>query len=179
MAAFLLGLALWMADPPSGHSQIGREYQLKAVFLFNFAQFTDWPESAFADKDSPFVIGILGTDPFGMALEATVRGEKAHGRAIVIQRYQRLEEIKNCHILFISQSEGGHLDKVIAAMKDKPVFTVSEIEGSVFRGVILRFVTENNKIRFRVNLEAAEQAHLTISSKLLRVAEVIRGNTQP
>jgi hypothetical protein len=69
---------------PSAEAQVSREYELKAVFLYNFAQFTDWPESAFADEKAPIIIGILGADPFVRALEDTVKGETVRGHPLVI-----------------------------------------------------------------------------------------------
>ena len=175
---FLCALALG-GSVAWAEGQASREYQLKAVFLFNFAQFVDWPQDAFASTNSPLVIGVIGNDPFGQVLDATVAGETAHERRLVVERYRTVEEIRNCHILFISQSEGRHLEKIVASMRAKPVLTVSDIEGATARGVILQFLTENNKIRFRINLEAAEAARLTISSKLLRVAELVRSGRNP
>ena len=150
-----------------------REYQLKAVFLFNFAQFAEWPPESFADKDAPLVIGILGADPFGNFLTEMVRDEVVRGRRLVVERYQKLEEIKTCHILFISQSKAGELDQILEALKAKPVLTVSDIANSALRGVMIRFITEQNKIRFRINVEAVKASNLSLSSKLLRSAEIV------
>jgi hypothetical protein len=152
---------------------VSHEYPLKAVFLFNFAQFTDWPTNAFDKPDSPLVIGVLGDDPFGALLDDAVRGETVNGRKFVVERYQRIEDIKTCHILFISQSETKRLDKIVETLKGKPILTVSEIDGSAYRGVCVRFITENNKIHLRINTEALQEAQLTMSSKLLRVAELV------
>src|SRR5438094_9566146 len=86
------------------------EYQVKAVFLFNFAQFVEWPTNAFPEARTPLVIGVLGDDPFGPFLDATVRRETVNGHPLAVQRYQRVDEIKECHILFISQSESKLLE---------------------------------------------------------------------
>src|SRR5690348_13012564 len=97
----LLGLlALCLCLTPA-RAETSREYRLKAVFLYNFIQFTDWPTNAFESTDSPLVVGVLGTDPFGPFLDQTVRGEISHGHPIVVQRFRTVEEIKTCHILFI------------------------------------------------------------------------------
>jgi len=157
---------------------VSHEYPLKAVFLFNFAQFTDWPTNAFDAPDSPFVIGVLGDDPFGALLDDAVRDEAVNGRTFVVERYQRVEVIKTCHILFISQSETQRLDKIVNSLKGKPILTVSEIDDSAYRGVCVRFITENNKIRLRINTDALQAANLTMSSKLLRVAEVISNQSK-
>ncbi|HEV8263470.1 MAG TPA: YfiR family protein [Gemmatimonadales bacterium] len=150
------------------------EYQVKAVFLFNFAQFVDWPAEAFPASDTPLVICVLGNDPFGAALDQTVRDERRGGRAFQVRRYQSVDEIKTCHILFISRSEGDRPQAILAGLKNRPILTVSDADGFAERGGMIRFVTDRNRIRLQLNLAATEAAHLTISSKLLRVAEVIR-----
>jgi hypothetical protein len=149
------------------------EYQLKAVFLFNFAQFVQWPSNAFPDPQAPLVIGVLGEDPFGAFLDETVLHEKVNNRSLVVRRYRRPEEIQSCHILFISRSESGQLEKILTRLKDRNILTVGDDDQFARRGGIIRLITEQNKIRLRINLEAAKAAHLTISSKLLRPAEII------
>jgi hypothetical protein len=150
-----------------------REYQLKAVFLFNFAQFVAWPPPAFAAPDAPLVIGVLGEDPFHKTLDDTVRGEKVEGHPIAIERYRRVDDLKTCHVLFVCRSEIAHLDQILARLKGQPVLTVGDVEGFAQRGGMIRFVNDNNKVRFRINVEAAKAANLTISSKLLRPADIV------
>ena len=149
------------------------EAQVKAVFLFNFAQFVDWPPEAIPDSQAPLIIGILGGDPFGDFLDATVRGEHRGARPFVVHRYQRVEDITRCDILFISRSAGDRPDEILSRLKNRPILTVSDADGFAERGGMIRFVTDRSRIRLQINPEAAEAAHLTISSKLLRVAEVI------
>jgi YfiR/HmsC-like len=149
------------------------EYQVKAVFLFNFAQFVEWPPQSFENPTAPFVIGVLGTDPFGEALEGAVRGESIEGRTFVIERYRSVTEIRHCQILFISRSEAAHIEDVAAALAGHSILTVSDIEDSAQRGVMIRFVAESNRIRLRINADAAKAAGLSISSKLLRPAELV------
>jgi hypothetical protein len=167
LAAFLPVCDSIRAAEPS------RELQVKAVFLFNFAQFTEWPSNAFAAADSPIIIGTLGNNPFGDFLRSTVTNEVVHGRKLVIQHYQKVEEVKNCHILYIGQSEADRLEHDLSVLKGRPVLTVSDIENAAYHGVMIRLFTEGNKVRLRVNLEEVKAAGLTLSSKLLRVAEVI------
>jgi hypothetical protein len=172
--AFASGLVFFCLGLNAATGQtVSHEYPLKAVFLFNFAQFTDWPTNAFDTPASPLVIGILGDDPFGRVLDDAVQGETVNGRQFVVERYRRLEDIKTCHILFISQSEITRLDDIVEKLKGKTVLTVSEIDGSAYRGVCVRFITENNKIHLRINTDALQAAKLTMSSKLLRVAELV------
>jgi hypothetical protein len=152
---------------------IPREYQIKAAFLFNFAQFVEWPTNAFQEATTPLVIGVLGEDPFGASLDETVRGEKVNNRPLVVQRYRRVEDIETCHMLFISQSERNRLEQIFAGLKNRSILTVGDLDGFALRGGMIRFVTEKNKIRLRINLPAAKAAGLTMSSKLLRPAEII------
>ncbi|MGH8478321.1 MAG: YfiR family protein [Gammaproteobacteria bacterium] len=169
LSAWLLSSALGLSAEPAAP----REYQLKAVFLFNFAQFVEWPPQAFADAQTPLVIGVLGRDPFGAYLDETARGETANNRSLVVQRYGRVEDINTCHILFISRSEGDRLEHILASLRGRNILTVADTEGFALSGVMIRLVTVENKIRLRINLEAAQAANLRISSKLLRTAEII------
>jgi YfiR/HmsC-like len=149
------------------------EYQLKAVFLFNFAQFVEWPSEAFPAAQTPLVIGILGEDPFGAYLDETVRGETVNNRPLAVQRYRQVEEITICHVLFISRSEVDQLEQILVSLQGRHILTVGDADGFAGRGGMIRFVIEKNKIRLRVNLEAAKDANLTISSKLLRPAVIV------
>jgi hypothetical protein len=166
--------AVWLAGSGlAAQTAHPSEYQLKAVFLFNFAQFVDWPSEAVADSQAPLVIGVLGEDPFGDFLDATVRGEHRGARPFVVRRFQRIDDIKTCDILFISRPEGDRPEEMLADLKHRPILTVSDAGGFAERGGMIGFVTDHNRIRLKINLAAAQAAHLTISSKLLRVADII------
>jgi hypothetical protein len=157
-----------------GLAQTGpsREYRVKAVFLFNFAQFVEWPPAAFAGANSPIVIGVLGENPFGAYLDETVRAEKVDNRPLEVQRYRRVDEIKTCHVLFINRSE-AHLEQILSALKDRSILIVGDGDDFVERGGMIRLATTQNKIRLIISVEAAKAAKLTISSKLLRSADVV------
>jgi YfiR/HmsC-like len=157
------------ANPPA----LAKEYEIKAVFLYNFAQFVDWPADAFTDKSAPLVIGILGRDPFGPYMDDVVRGETVNGRPFEVRRFARAEDVAGCHILFISSSESGQLDEILDRLKGKSVLTVGDMDGFSQFGGMIRFVTENNKVRLRINVTAAKSAGLKISSKLLRPAQIV------
>lgn len=164
--------ALLLAAAP-GRAATPTEYQLKAVFLFNFAQFVEWPADAFDGPKAPLVIGVLGEDPFGPHLEDTVRDEIIGGRPLVARRFPRPEDIDQCHILFISRSESNHLAEIISALRGRRILTVADTEGFALRGVMIRFISEKNRIRLRINLDAAKAAGLVVSSQLLRPAEIV------
>jgi hypothetical protein len=172
-AVFAVLLALVAAPAHAQAPPAPTEYQVKAIFLFNFSQFVDWPAASFADERSPVVIGVLGRDPFGATFDEIVRGETVNGRPLEVRRYGSVEQIDACHILFIERSQDERLDAVLAALKGRSVLTVGDFEGFLRRGGIIRFVTVGNKIRLRVNLAAAQDAKLTISSKLLRPAQIV------
>ena len=167
------GLLLLGGLDASAQTAVSKEYQVKAVFLFNFTQFVEWPPSAFADASSPIVIGILGENPFGAYLDETVHGEKVGNRPVEVQRYRTLDEIKTCHILFISRSEASHLEQILVSLKDRSLLIVGDGDDFAQRGGMIRLATVQNKIRLIINVNAAQVANLTISSKLLRSAEVL------
>ncbi|MFL5403964.1 MAG: YfiR family protein [Gemmatimonadales bacterium] len=167
------GLAFLAARPAAAQTVRASASEVQAVFLFNFAQFVDWPVEAFPDPQSPLVIGILGQDPFGTFLDRTVQGETVRGRPFKVSRYRRVEEVKDCHILFISRSETKRLDPILAALKDRPILTVSNGDDFARPGGIIRFLLNQSKIRLSIDLEAAQAARLTFSSKLLRSAEIV------
>src|SRR2546426_6164434 len=150
------------------------EYQVRAVFLSNVAQFVEWPGVATPAPQMPVIIGILGEDPLGTFLDETVRGERLGLRPFEIRRYRELTDIKACNILFISRSENERVAEILAALGKRPILTVSDGDDFAKRGGMIEFVTDKNRIRLRINLEAAQAANVTISSKLLRVAEIVR-----
>ncbi len=172
--AFLKGIAALASALLLVQSPRASEYQVKAVFLFNFVQFVDWPAPAAADSERPLLIGILGSDPFGPFLDETVRGERLGARPIQLRRYRELADIGECNVLFISQSESERVPEILSALKNRHVLTVSDGDAFANQGGMIQFVTDKSRIRLRINLEAAQAANVTISSKLLRVAEIVR-----
>jgi uncharacterized protein DUF4154 len=156
------------------------EYLIKAGFIYNFAKFVEWPSAAFAQPDSPIVIGILGTDPFGNLIDQIVQNKKIGTRGFVVKRLRwgtDLRELRECKILFVGASEKAHIDELLQIVKTLPILTVGETPGFAERGGVIRFVLEDNRVRFEVNVEAAHQADLTISSRLLTLARIIQQAT--
>jgi YfiR/HmsC-like len=168
----LLNLSL----PSLADGQTSKEYQIKAVLLMNLARFAEWPPDAFSGPDDPIVIGVVGRDPFGRALDEAVKGEQVNGRRIVVRRYPNPRQIKPCQILFISQSERGRIRTILAEENTKPILTVSELNGFTAQdgGMVLLYLNRENKVRLRVNLDAVQAHGLKLSAKLLQVAEVMR-----
>ena len=138
------------------------------VFLFNFSKFVTWPPDAV--NNSPFVIGILGNDPFGTYIERVVEGEKVSGQPIVVQRYDDVKDVKDCEILYINKSNGAEIAR---SLTGRNILTVSDGDNFATTGGIVRFYLENNRMRLQINIKQAKAAGLQISSKLLRIADVI------
>jgi len=172
---WLVALALLGAVPSSvsGQAATSDEYRVKAAFLFNFAQFVEWPARAFRDEKSPLVIGVLGADPFGSYLDDLVTSEKIGGRPLTVRRYQRLEDIGECHLLFFGKLEAAALEKAIAGLKGRSILSVGDADTFTRAGGMVRFVTEEGKIRLRINVAAAKAGELKISSKILRPATIV------
>jgi hypothetical protein len=159
-----------------GSDSDSSEYLIKAGFIYNFAKFVEWPSAAFAQTDSPIVIGVLGTDPFGSIIDRIVEDKKIGARGFVVKRLRwgkDLKDLKDCKILFVSASEKAHIDEILQMVKGLPILTVGETPGFAERGGIIRFTLEDNRVRFEVNVEAAHQSELNISSRLLTLARII------
>ncbi len=145
--------------------------KIKAVFIFNFTQFVDWPSSSFSSPEAPFIIGIAGKNLFGSYLEETVMGEKVGTHPIIIKYFDEEKEITNCHILYINYSDDRRIKELLSFIVTHEILSVSDAPNFNKLGGIVRFYTEQNKIRLQINTNAAKTAQLNISSKLLSVAK--------
>ncbi|MFI5141042.1 MAG: YfiR family protein [Bacteroidia bacterium] len=151
-----------------------REYQVKAAFLFNFSQFVEWPSQTFSNPESRAVIGVLGKDPFGTYLEETIVGETINKHPLVIQHFNNVDEITNCQILFINISDKKELRLILEKLKGRNILTVSDANGFAKLGGMVRFYINDDKINIQINHEAAKEENLVISSKLLKLAEIVK-----
>jgi hypothetical protein len=159
---------------PAQLSRYG-EYEIKAAFLFNFIKFTEWPNEDTASKTEPFVIGVLGTDPFGAALDKTIEGESLHQKPLIVRRFSRLDEsVGNSRVLFISASEESNLAAILKLLDGRAILTVSEIDNFAQRGGIIKLRKENNKILFDINVDAARRARLAMHAQLLKLAKIVK-----
>lgn len=172
---FLLGAI--QAD--GAEFQQATEYQLKAALLYNFAKFVEWPAKRFPNSQSPLHLCVLGEDPFRDDLERTIKNETVGGRTVAIRRFGKIPDRELCHILFISASEKERLGGILASLKQSTVLTVADVEGFTQLGGIIEFIIEERKIRFEINIDAADQAGLRISSKLLKLARIVREGAKP
>lgn len=165
-------LLLPAVAPSPAQSRKPTERDVEAAYLFNFGKFVKWPAPA-ANRDPAFTICVLGEDPFGNTLDATVSGEKVEGKAVVVRRVASQKEVSGCRIVFVSSSEDTKVKLVLSGL-DPGVLTVSDMPNFAAQGGMIQFVTEGNRVRFAVNLTAAEKAGLTLSSELLKVATNVR-----
>lgn len=174
--AMLMGLSLVLVSQvraQSADSSDSSEYLIKAGFIYNFAKLVEWPANGFVQPDSPIVIGILGTDPFGTIIDRTVGDKKIGGHRFVVKRLKWGMDFRDCQILFVSSSEYAHTDEIVRAARGLPILTIGEMPGFASRGGIINLTLEDDKVRFEVNVEAAKQANLNISSRLLALARIV------
>jgi hypothetical protein len=171
---FLIAGLLVLPGFKSQQQALSEEYKIKAVFLYHFAEFVAWPTAAFSKSENSLIIGVLGDDPFGSYLDETVVGEKVNERQLVVNRYQNVSDIKVCHILFITKSAKEDHEEIFLALKGRNILTVSDVSGFTKRGGMIRFLNEDNKVKIKINVEAAKAEDLVISSKLLRIAEIVK-----
>lgn len=149
------------------------EYQLKAAFLFNFLQFVDWPANAFNSAEQPVAMCLLGPDPFGADLDALIAGERIDGRPIEVRRLQSVDAASACQLVFLNLRSPQALRAAIERLKGLPVLTVSDVTTFSGQGGMIEFVMREDRVRLRVNLRAASEAQLRLSSKLLRRSEIV------
>ncbi|MCU1286407.1 MAG: hypothetical protein JWO13_2757 [Acidobacteriales bacterium] len=154
------------------------EYQVKAAYLYNFGKFVSWPPAQTNDGDS-FGVCVLGKDPFGSSLDATIANATVANKKIVAKRITSADEAVGCRIVFIGNSEAARLEKLLPSLNKMGALTVSDIPRFINRGGMIQFVLNENRIRFEVNLTPAETAGLTLSSELLKVAASVKRISAP
>jgi hypothetical protein len=181
-AACLLAGALWfillpLFSPParSAEGSPPSEYRVKAALLLNFVRYSDWPASAFADPGSPYVVGVAGRDPFGEDLEKVFEGQIVKGRKFVLKRVSTEQEMRACHLLFISPSERRRAAELLRKLAGAPVLTVGESPDFLDHGGTINLLLRNESVRFEINLEPARAGRLKLDANLLGVAVSVRG----
>lgn len=147
------------------------EYSVKAAYLLRFGGFVEWPADSFSRLDEPFVIGVLGEDPFGTTLDRIVATHTVQGRPVIVKRFAKVEQVRGVHVLYISRSEKERLPAITAQLNERNVLTVADAD---LPGVIVNFVIDGNRVRFEINLDQAERTGLKVSSRLLNVARAVR-----
>lgn len=168
-----------LATPFNAYSEMSQmqEYEVKAAFLFAFAKLTEWPKPAFEVSANNFVMCVLGENPFGDTLDSLV-GRNVGGQNVSIKIVSDTNGISACNLLFVSTSEKRRLPEIIAYVRSRPILTVSDISGFEKDGGIISFFLKANRVRFRINITAAEKARLKLSSHLLEVADIVTGKIE-
>jgi hypothetical protein len=163
------------AQNPAARFQ-ATEVEVKAAFLYHFAQLVTWPEaSQIPDPPPPLVIAVIGPDPFGDRLEATVGDGTVRGRSIRIVRASSVSDLSETpSILFVGSANKTECGRVLAAVAKSPVLTVSSARGFARWGGMIEFrITPEGRVAFDINPHAAAAAGLKMSSQLLKIAQII------
>ncbi len=156
-------------------ASVADEYQVKASFLYNFTKFVEWPAGVFESSDSPISICVLGQNLFGHVLQETVREKSVNGRMLVVSGIPDARSATHCQILFVSSFERTHFGAILGELRTG-ILTVGETGGFIEAGGVVNLKLETGKIQIQVNIDAAEQAGVRISSKLLSLAQIIRNS---
>lgn len=169
--AILVSLALPAAADNSPRSP---EYLIKAAYLYNFAMFVEWPSDAFASPEAPLVIAIVGSDPFGSAIDHAVENKRISKRRIVVERVQAQQDLKHCQIVFVPASDRARIAELAQRLQSQPILIVDDAPEPGKRAGAVEFVVDDNKVGFAINLSQAKRSRLVISSKMLGLAKTVR-----
>jgi hypothetical protein len=150
------------------------EYEVQAAYLSNFGRFVEWPARTGANERDPFYVCVLGQDLFGPLLDAALKGETIGGAPMAARRVTSAADAANCRIVFVNSTKDSELKGILATLKNSSALTVSDTFNFTRQGGMIQFVLDGNRVRFEINLAAAQRAGLTLSSQLLKVAVAIR-----
>lgn len=180
VAGCLIAVFQGAAHAQDGHAdteaQVSREYLIKAALLYNFAKFATWPAEAFRDARAPLRVCILGADPFGVALES-IDGKRIRNRRLVTARIDEVGGAERCHVLFVSASERDRLTSILESIREQPILTVADMPWFARFGGIIALKVVQDRSRFEINIDAANDVGLSLSSRLLRLADIVRRQT--
>jgi hypothetical protein len=150
---------------------LSREYKIKAVLIYKFTKFIEWTPESFSDNQDPLILTIIGNDPFGKIIDA-LHGKKVKGRKLLVKRITDIEDIDKSHILFISQSEKERLTEILRTTRELCVLTIGDMKGFSNKGGIINFFMNDKSVGFEINVSAAQDSGLKISSNLLNLAKI-------
>ena len=174
LGAVVLGVMTAIVPRPDHRvrAQEALENDVKAAFLFNFTKFVDWPPGAFEDPASPIRVCVVADAAFVASVDRIILGETVRGRPLR-RVVPEAGELRRCHVLYVGAAETGRAARLLAPLGSAPVLSVGESPQFLDEGGAIAFILVNDRVRFEVNLAAANRAGLTVSSKLLRVAREI------
>jgi hypothetical protein len=172
MYTLLFALLVCQSNLSQAADRPTNEYSIKAAFLYNFSRFVSWPEKV-AQHNDEFELCVIGNDPFGKVLD-TLSGKSVHGQPLKVRRLTDGAITGACQLVYIGESETKQFARLLGMVRARPVLTVSDIDDFAMHGGIIRFKLDNKKVRFDINVDAAERAGLKISSRLLSLATIVR-----
>jgi len=176
LIVLLLTLFAAGAERTRGQSN-DEEYRVKAAFLFHFAQLVDWPAEPVSGTDNSLSLCTLGEDPFQGTLEGTVAGKAIGNRTIRVRHLFTPHDLQVCQIIFLGKSQSKRIPTLVAELHNAPILTVGETAGFLDAGGMICFLLDENKVRFEINLNAADSANLKIGSRLLILAQRVVGES--
>jgi hypothetical protein len=177
---YILLLVIGLVQAASGRfpaiadDSSAREYELKAAFIYKFAQFIEWPAAAFSSESDPIVVATIGDDPFQGSLDRVMAGKSVGARPMAVAHFGGVDQIQRCHVLFVSAANAGDLPAILRKVGKSPVITIGEQDDFCQGGGIIQFLVEDGKIHFEINTDAADAAGVKISSRLLKLAKIYK-----
>ncbi len=173
--ALALAIMLYPAIATPGSAQVATsvEYQVKAAFLLNFVKFIEWPTDAFQGDKAPITLCVFGHDPFGSALDNTLREKTVDNREVLARRMKEVPDLKSCQIVFVGVSDDKRLPEILDSLKGTSALVVGETESFAERGGSIQFFLDDNRLRFAVNVDAVKRERVNVSSKLLALARIV------
>jgi len=182
-ASIFSSVALWLfliASPEAlPQNEEGAEYPVKLAFLYNFTKFVEWPPGSYPAPGSPFLICIVGHDPFSQILEGELRTRNVEDHPLDVRTLKPNDKLSVCQIVFVPAPEKQQEDRIVSGLKGIGTLTVGESEGFAVLGGIINFTVDANKVHFEVNRLAAQRAGLKLSSRLLSIAKLVQEQDQP
>jgi YfiR/HmsC-like len=171
-------LSVFFTSHVAAEGNASSEYAVKAAFLFHFAQFVEWPPTAFKDANAPLTFCTLGEDEFHGALDESINGKTIENRPLRVQHLKQLQELGDCQVIFLGADNKKRIPALLSSLKDSPVLTVGETEHFAQEGGMIGLSLEENKIRFEINLGSVEHARLKLSARLLALAKTVLGGSR-
>ena len=154
------------------------EYPVKLAFLYNFTKFVEWPSGSYRSAESPLAICVVGADPFSPDLEGELRTRSVGGHPVEIKRSTPRDNLNACQIVFVPLTEETQATRIVMGLRGSSTLTIGEAEGFAMLGGIINLTVEGSKVRFEINLLAANRAGLKISSKLIGLATIVKEQDQ-
>ena len=151
------------------------EYQVKAAYLLNFLKFVEWPGDPNADIHERWIVGVIGENPFGDGLSQIIKGKAVQGHELEVREFRSGEDLRVCHVLFMSVSEKKRLASTLAGLNGSSVLTVGDMDHFIESGGMVQFVMEEKRVRFAIDIGATSRSRLKVSSKLLSLARTVTG----